>query len=332
MRLSDLPSGTFPIAFGSSAGGGYIRQVPVNSQIGITNGAASLTDGFPPLTFLPVGSGGVPPFGQDFNGILNQITQWTRWQNAGGLATYISALSTAIGGYPQGALLASSVTAGLVWLNTVDNNTTNPDSGGVGWVPIATASAIQSNQYCYAVAGGTANALTAALNPVPSSIGNGFIFDLLIASTNTGPTTLNLNSEGVRNVTLMNGTALRPGDLAAGQIATFVRSGTTYLLQTPNTIPSTTLAATGSARLSEGPILQWGLITASPTGTGTQTFPVAFPNACVNVQVTDLTTGSLATIDLWGTDNWSTTSFRWWTVTQAGAANNGGAAWMAIGY
>ena len=332
MKLSDLPSETFPIAFGASAGGGYIRQVPINSQIGITNGAASLTDGFPPLTFLPVGSGGVPPFGQDFNGILNQITQWTQWQNAGGLATYISAFSTAIGGYPKGAILSSSSTAGLVWLNTVDDNTTNPDSAGVGWIPMATSVAVQSNQYTYAVAGGSANALTATLNPAPASIGNGFAFDLLIASTNTSTVTLNLNGEGVRSVTLMNGAALRPGDLAASQIARFVRNGTTYLLQTPNTIPSTTLAASGSARLSEGIILQWGTIAGNASGTGTQTFPVAFPTACVNVQITDLTNASLATVDLWGTDNWLPASFRWWTVTQAGSANNGGSAYMAIGY
>ncbi|KAA1174648.1 hypothetical protein FP026_29625, partial [Rhizobium tropici] len=73
MKASDIPV-KFPIPFAASAGGGYIRAIPQASQIGITNGAASLTDGFPPLTFLPVGAGGTPPWGQDFNGILNEIT------------------------------------------------------------------------------------------------------------------------------------------------------------------------------------------------------------------------------------------------------------------
>lgn len=142
MQSSDIPS-KFLIPFANSAGAGYIRTIPLASQIGVTDGAASLTDGFPPLNFLAVGAGGVPPFGQDFNGLLKQITQWSRWQGAGGLVTWDSALSTAIGGYPKGALVAST-TAGHVWLCTVENNTTNPDAGGAGWVDLAAQTAQMS--------------------------------------------------------------------------------------------------------------------------------------------------------------------------------------------
>jgi hypothetical protein len=122
----------FPIPWGNSAGSSYIHSIPKTSQIGIQNGAASLTDGFPPLTFLPVGAGGAPPFGSDFNGILMQITQWAQWQAAGGPIVYDSAFSSSIGGYPLGAVL-SSATPGNLWFNTVDNNTTDPDTGGAGW-------------------------------------------------------------------------------------------------------------------------------------------------------------------------------------------------------
>ncbi|HEY0120666.1 MAG TPA: hypothetical protein VGC14_02705 [Rhizobium sp.] len=126
MQSSDIPS-KFPIPFADSAGTGYIRTIPEASQIGITNGAASLTDGFPPVTFLPVGAGGTPPWGQDFNGLLNQITQWSRWQNAGALVTYDATFSTAVGGYPKGAIVASATASGSIWMSTADNNTTNPD-------------------------------------------------------------------------------------------------------------------------------------------------------------------------------------------------------------
>ena len=78
MQSSQIPS-KFPIPFANGAGSGYIRQIPVTSQISITPGAASLTDGFPPLTFIPEGSGGIPPFGQDMNGILKEITAWIQW-------------------------------------------------------------------------------------------------------------------------------------------------------------------------------------------------------------------------------------------------------------
>ena len=83
----------FNIPWGNSAGVPYIRSIPQGSQIGITNCAASLTDGFPPLSFTPPGAGGCPPFGADFNGILQQITQWSRWYSAGGPIFYDSAFA-----------------------------------------------------------------------------------------------------------------------------------------------------------------------------------------------------------------------------------------------
>lgn len=141
MKLSDLPT-RFNIPFGDQAGGSFIRNIPQASQIGIQGGAASLTDGFPPLCSLPVGAGGVPPFMQDANGILKQITQWNRWAAAGGAFAlpWNSTFATAIGGYPQGALVQSATAAfGLWWLNNTDDNATNPDAGGAGWIPIAFA-------------------------------------------------------------------------------------------------------------------------------------------------------------------------------------------------
>lgn len=141
MKISDLPA-RFPIPFGNSASGSYIRTIPEASQIGVQDGAASLTTGFPPLNFLPVGAGGVPPFGQDFNGILRQITQWSRWQGAGGAVPYDSDFSTAIGGYPQGAIVIAN-SGNTLYLNTVDDNTTNPNSGGANWVPLVVQASSQ---------------------------------------------------------------------------------------------------------------------------------------------------------------------------------------------
>lgn len=133
LSQSSIPS-KFGVPWANGAGAAYVRAIPSTSQIGIQNCAASLPDGFPPLTFVPSGGGGCPPFGQDFNGILKQITQWSQWQSAGGPVFYDAAFSTAIGGYPNGARLASAVTPGTVWFNTTDNNSTNPDAGGAGWI------------------------------------------------------------------------------------------------------------------------------------------------------------------------------------------------------
>jgi hypothetical protein len=122
----------FPITFASSAGGSFIRTVP-QTPTG-TPGQASLQTGFPPENFSPVSTGGVPPFGQDFNGILQQITAWNQWQAASGIVPYDSTFQTAIGGYPQNAIVQSATTLGIIYLCTVDNNLTNPDSAGAGWV------------------------------------------------------------------------------------------------------------------------------------------------------------------------------------------------------
>jgi hypothetical protein len=132
MQDSGIPA-KFPIPWANSAGSGFIRTVPQASQIGHQNGAASLTDGFPPNCFIPIAGGGSWPWGQDFNGILNLITKWQQWNQAGGPISYDATFQTAIGGYPKGALVQSAAAPGVLWQSTVDNNTTNPDAAGAGW-------------------------------------------------------------------------------------------------------------------------------------------------------------------------------------------------------
>jgi hypothetical protein len=128
MNHTDIPT-RFPVRFANAAGPSFVRTIPVDSQIGIQDGAASLTDGFPPDTFSPIASGGVPPFGQDFNGILRQLSEWARFQASGAPVTYDSDFATAIGGYPLGSRLASTSNPGVIWVSTADANTTDPDGG-----------------------------------------------------------------------------------------------------------------------------------------------------------------------------------------------------------
>lgn len=133
MQASDIPV-KIPIPWGKNAGGPYIRAVPTPSQIGITNGAASFTDGFPPLNFVAKAAGGVPPFGEDFNGILNQATAGLQFMQAGVVfMPRDPAFQTAIGGYPKGAVISGTLN-GVYWLSIADNNLTNPESlTAAGW-------------------------------------------------------------------------------------------------------------------------------------------------------------------------------------------------------
>jgi hypothetical protein len=130
MKVIDAPTKIL-VPFANT---GTKRAIPVNSQIGITDGAASFTDGFPPKTFLPLAVGGIPPAGADFNGILNAITDIQQWQSAGGLFKFDAALATAIGGYPKGARVSFADDSDI-WVNTVDDNMTDPaNSGDTGWL------------------------------------------------------------------------------------------------------------------------------------------------------------------------------------------------------
>jgi hypothetical protein len=214
MLASQIPA-KFNIPFANSAGVGYIRTIPQASQVSITPGAASLTDGFPPLTFTAIGAGGVPMSGQDMNGILNEITANQQWLQAGGMAVYDSAFSSAIGGYPNGAVLRMANNNGI-WVSTVDNNTTNPDASGAGWIPLSTA----AGSYLSLNVAGSANvtltkvqaatsiinltgALTANINLiVPTATG-----EWIIANNTTGSFTVTVKTAAGTGVVATQGTA-----------------------------------------------------------------------------------------------------------------------------
>lgn len=116
---------------------GNRNTIPIPSQIGVTDGAASYTDGFPPLTMTPLSSGGKPPAGPDMNGVLFEITTALRYLGAGGRAKFSSALAVAIGGYPVGSVLQDNSGANE-YINIVDGNSIDfnntPSAIGVSWI------------------------------------------------------------------------------------------------------------------------------------------------------------------------------------------------------
>lgn len=157
MQTSDIPS-RIPLPFANS---GTKNTIPTNASP--TTGLASLETGFPPITMTPIVAGGIPPAGADFNGVLNLISAASRWAQAGGGYGYDAAFSAAIGGYPKGAILLNAAGTGF-WLNGVDNNTTNPDSGGTNWT------AVISNAASTTTAGIIAIATTAQAQAMTSDV------------------------------------------------------------------------------------------------------------------------------------------------------------------
>jgi hypothetical protein len=218
MEASAVPA-KFNIPWAYAAGSSYIRAIPQASQIGITPNAASLTDGFPPLPFQPGGA----PSGMDFNGILKWITQWNQWQGAGALVKYDPTFSAAIGGYPVGTFLAAAV-AGSCWLSTVDNNTTDPDTGGAGWVQLtgtininAIAADVQDQTWIYCVDSGTADALVLTPSPAVTLLTPGLRLNVKKAANPNATTTptANINSLGAKTIVRADGSSIQPNDLPA---------------------------------------------------------------------------------------------------------------------
>jgi len=116
-------------AFAQNATAGYITAVPQTTAV---PGAFSWSLGSGPETFVPPGSGGTAPLGDYFNGLMFQVTDNLRWVQAGGWFKYDATFSANIGGYPNQAIILKDDASGF-YVSTVDNNTSNPNTGGANW-------------------------------------------------------------------------------------------------------------------------------------------------------------------------------------------------------
>lgn len=127
---------TYPITefFGASVDPTLITLPVPNASPGApAPNRASFDTAFPAICFQPVTSGGKPPSGKDFNGILYMLSQYALTVQGGqAIVGYDADTATAIGGYAVNALLKKAVGAGY-WLCIQDSNITDPDTGGAGW-------------------------------------------------------------------------------------------------------------------------------------------------------------------------------------------------------
>lgn len=107
---------------------------------------ATWTQGFPGLTMIPLAAGGIPPRGQDFNGVLKAISEHTVFQGGGGQYKWSAEYVAAHGGYSVGAVIQSD--DGLSsYVSAVDENTINPNTtpGSIGNQWLASGGAAKAN-------------------------------------------------------------------------------------------------------------------------------------------------------------------------------------------
>jgi len=122
--------------FGENATPGTIDPIPETRGPGDDPQQATWDEGFPLVTMTPLAAGGIPPKGQDFNGVLNAISEHTVFTGRGGQYKWSSAYVTASGGYSIGDVIQAddglNSYVSLVNTNTANFNTT-PASIGVSW-------------------------------------------------------------------------------------------------------------------------------------------------------------------------------------------------------
>ncbi|WP_459176989.1 hypothetical protein [Ewingella americana] len=133
MNITDAPKKQ-PVPFGVN---GQRENLLPTTPAG--DNTASYDAGFPPVTMILKAAGGLPPKGQDMNQILFELSSIARWFSAGGGNQFDNAFSTAVSGYPIGAVILASDSSGY-WISTTNGNTNNPEnttSALTGWIPFA---------------------------------------------------------------------------------------------------------------------------------------------------------------------------------------------------
>ena len=182
-----------------------------------------------------------------------------------------------------------------LFLITVANGASTITSGNIvtltsaPFIPVtlpAIPAAFQANTWISAVAGGSANALTASISPAPAAL-TGLKIRLTATYTNTTTATFNLNQLGALTIVDGTGSAVSPGAIHAGAILNLDYTGSAWQLTGPaavNPLGPYYGVDTGSANAM------------SVTGLGTPatgTFYIIKKSAAANTGATTLSIGGV---------------------------------------
>ncbi|WP_340583845.1 phage tail protein [Brucella pseudintermedia] len=153
---------------------------------------------------------------------------------------------------------------------------------------------MQSGKWSYAAAAGSANALTATLDPAPDSYPVGMRLDIKISTTNTGAATINVNGLGAKSIVDRVGLALSAGDLIAGEIVSLIYDGARFRTIARSEGSNQNIGASGWVKLPGGIIMQWGGFSGTTSAASSSggvyespgisvTWPIAFPTALLQL-------------------------------------------------
>ncbi|AYP69085.1 hypothetical protein [Acinetobacter phage vB_AbaM_IME512] len=133
-----------PIAFAANGIKNLIQKV---RQVGQDAEDFTWNDGAPLITMTKIEDGGKAPKGQDFNGVINALSEHVIYGQNGNRYTWSQDVVDEFGGYALGAIVQSNDTT-KEFRSLVANNTVNPNNGlggawevysGQGSIPVATS-------------------------------------------------------------------------------------------------------------------------------------------------------------------------------------------------
>lgn len=179
--------------------------------------------------------------------------------------------------------LTSDLATGLSTAITKDGQTTPtaniPLAGfkitGLGAATVGTDAVqygqIQSNTDKLVTVSGT-DTLTGSVTPALTAYAAGNLFSFVVANTNTGAVTINIDGVGSKAITRTGSTALVAGDMVAGEVVLIEYDGTRFQLLNGNSFTnlnvSGTLGVTGVTTLSGALVYGGVTLTNAVTGTG----------------------------------------------------------------
>ena len=192
--------------------------------------------------------------------------------------------------------LTADLATGLTTTLTKDGQSTPTANIGLGTYKIVNLGAgtvasdaarldqVQGGAATFITVTGT-DTLTGTVSPALSAYATGNQFSFLVANTNTGAVTINVDGIGSKAITRTGTTALVAGDMVAGQAVEIIYDGTRFQLVNGNSFTnlkvSGTLGVTGVATFTAQPIVSSltaslpvftdaskGLVSNTMTGTG----------------------------------------------------------------
>ena len=192
--------------------------------------------------------------------------------------------------------LTADLATGLTTALTKDGQSTPTANIGMGAFKITNLAAgtvasdaarldqVQGGAATFITVTGT-DTLTGTVVPALSAYATGNQFSFLVANTNTGAVTINVDGIGSKAITRTGTTALVAGDMVAGQAVEIIYDGTRFQLVNGNSFTnlkvSGTLGVTGVATFTAQPIVSSltaslpvftdaskGLVSNTMTGTG----------------------------------------------------------------